>query len=85
MVYFSNIALIEYNLLLLYRIDNIKHIAMMKKANSYAIRNAFYYLLCYVLVILMASGCTRDVYDPNGGGDEDNLILLILLLLLLFN
>lgn len=71
MIYFSNIAIIEYNLLLLYRIDNIKHIAMMKKANSYAIRNAFYYLLCYVLVILMASGCTRDVYDPNGGGDED--------------
>lgn len=43
----------------------------MKKANSYAIHNAFYYLLCNVLVILMATGCTRDVYDPNGGGGED--------------
>lgn len=48
MVYFSNIALIEYNLLLLYRIDNIKHIAMMKKANSYAIRNAFYYAMYWL-------------------------------------
>ena len=46
--YFSNIALIEYNLLLLYRIDNIKHIAMMKKANSYAIRNAFYYAMYWL-------------------------------------
>lgn len=44
---------------------------MTKKANSYVIRNAFYLLLCNVLVILMAAGCTRDVYDPNGGGDED--------------
>ncbi len=44
---------------------------MTKKENFYAIHNAFYYLLCNVLVILMATGCTRDVYDPNGGGDED--------------
>lgn len=43
---------------------------MTKKANFYAIHGAFYYLLCSVLVILMVSGCTRDVYDPNGG-DED--------------
>ena len=44
---------------------------MTKKINFYAIHNAFYYLLCNVLVLLVASGCTRDVYDPNGGGDED--------------
>lgn len=44
---------------------------MTKRANFYAIHGAFYYLLCSVLVILMVSGCTRDVYDPNGGGDED--------------
>lgn len=43
---------------------------MTKKANFYAIHGAFYYLLCSVLVILMVSGCTRDVYDPNGGGEE---------------
>lgn len=43
---------------------------MTKKANSYAIRNAFYLLLCNVLVLLMAAGCTRDVYDPNGGGED---------------
>lgn len=44
---------------------------MTKKANFYAIHGAFYYLLCSVLVILMVSGCTRDVYDPNSGGDEE--------------
>ena len=71
-------------MLLLYRIDNIKHIAMTKKANFYAIHGAFYYLLCSVLVILMVSGCTRDVYDPNGGV-KINLILLIFPLLLLFS
>lgn len=43
---------------------------MTKKANFYAIHGAFYYLLCSVLVILMVSGCTRDVYDPNGGGED---------------
>ena len=43
---------------------------MTKKANFYAIHGAFYYLLCRVLVILMVSGCTRDVYDPNGGGED---------------
>lgn len=43
---------------------------MTKKANFYAIHGAFYYLLCSVLVVLMASGCTRDVYDPNGGGED---------------
>ena len=43
---------------------------MTKKANFYAIHGAFYYLLCSVLVILMESGCTRDVYDPNGGGED---------------
>ena len=69
-IYFSNNVISEYNLLLLYRIDNIKHIAMTKKANFYAIHGAFYYLLCSVLVILMVSGCTRDVYDPNGGGED---------------
>lgn len=72
-------------MLLLYRINNIKHISMTKRANFYAIHGVFYYLLCSVLVILMVSGCTRDVYDPNGGGDEDKLILLILPLLLLFS
>ena len=45
---------------------------MTKKANFYAIHGAFYYLLCSVLVILMVSGCTRDVYDPNGGEDKPN-------------
>ena len=69
-IYFSNNVISEYNLLLLYRIDNIKHIAMTKNANFYAIHGAFYYLLCSVLVILMVSGCTRDVYDPNGGGED---------------
>lgn len=43
---------------------------MTKKANFYAIHGAFYYLLCSVLVILMVSGCTRDVYDPNGGSED---------------
>lgn len=43
---------------------------MTKRANFYAIHGAFYYLLCSVLVILMVSGCTRDVYDPNGGGED---------------
>lgn len=43
---------------------------MTKKANFYAIHGAFYYLLCSVLAILMVSGCTRDVYDPNGGGED---------------
>lgn len=43
---------------------------MTKQANFYAIHGAFYYLLCSVLVILMVSGCTRDVYDPNGGGED---------------
>ena len=43
---------------------------MTKKANFYAKHGAFYYLLCSVLVILMVSGCTRDVYDPNGGGED---------------
>ena len=72
-------------MLLLYRIDNIKHIAMTKKANFYAIHGAFYYLLCSVLVILMVSGCTRDVYDPNGGGEDKPNSFLIFPLLLLFS
>ena len=45
---------------------------MTKEISFRAIRNAFYFLLCNVLVIFVMLGCTRDVYDPNGNGDDEN-------------
>lgn len=39
--------------------------------NFCAIRKAFYYLLCNVLVAFVAVGCTHDVYDSNNGDKEE--------------
>lgn len=44
---------------------------MTGKMNFCAIRKAFYYLLCNVLVLFVAVGCTHDVYDPNNGNQEE--------------
>lgn len=43
---------------------------MTGKMSFCAIRKAFYYLLCNVLVAFVAVGCTHDVYDSNNGDKE---------------